>query len=1315
MWQDRATGSAAYFVPKPENPNDPATTAIYSGALWMGGTDINGQLKLAGLTFRQGNDFWAGPLTVTPGTGSGVDPNTGVEIKDYGQAEITPEVCAEYDKFFSITRQEVATFNAWWLAGEEDAANGTTTQTDLFPAYSIPSSILNWPAHPVSSGQDFYLAPFKDRDGDGVYNPQQAGDYPFYDLNNEVDCRSATDRRVTLFGDVTEWWVFNDKGNIHTETGADPIGMEVKAQAFAFATNDEVNNMTFYNYEMINRGTQTLFDTYFGQWVDADLGGSDDDYVGCDVGRGLGYCYNGDAFDGNANGATGYGANPPAIGVDFFEGPYQDNDGIDNAEGIGPNEALNGIGYGDGVPDNERYGMRCFLFHNNGGNAQSSDPNTGIDFYNYLQGIWKDGTKFVYGGNAHFSDPDADPNIECDFMFPGDSDPLNWGTGGVPVPAWTEQSAGNAPEDRRWLQSAGPFTLKPGAVNNITVGVVYARASTGDPFASVIALQAADDKAQALFNNCFKVLDGPDAPNVAIQELNRELIITISNPPSSNNFNEEYRELDPFILEGEVNTTTTYTLDTATGQYVQNVVTDTISFDRYYEFQGYQVFQVADATVGPQDLEDPDKARLTAQCDLKDGVEQLINFEFDETLGTSVPVEKVNGVDEGISHSFQVTRDLFAQGEVTLINHKTYHFITIAYGYNNFKSFDPNDGAALDGQKLPYKASRKSPIGAISVYSGIPHNPSPEAGGTIVNSTYGDGVEITRIEGQGNGCLVLDFTSETEATIVSNSRMAEPTYRVGQGPIDVKIIDPLNVPDGRFQIRMNEDNAAELDSATWTMTLLSDVTLLNGEVKTAGTQYESDKTIALGNEQIFPDFGFSVNLEQYAYRTAGPYEYTDVIESSIEFGDSSKQWLSGVFDVDGFSPLNWIRSGTAEETDPPNNIYNDEIGIDDDQQFEGVLNGAAAPWRLVADEFGGPASPSYSNTFALSETGFLNSVDVVITADRSKWTRVPVFEMQDDNNLSEGGADKLDLRAALSVDKSGRNANDPGYNATEGDLNGTTGMGWFPGYAVSLETGERLNMAFGEDSWLAGENGRDMKWNPSSRLFADIVTGDGGYLMGGRHYIYVFRNDILTSGTADRMPAYDQGEYLNTRLNGGNSDKLKVFRSVGWVINPLLAEGQELLSTDVRLRMRIKKPYEKYDPMNGTPINGTNPLYEFSTGDLATTTSDAATADSALALINVVPNPYYAYSAYETSRLDNRIKIVNLPEICTIKIYNVSGTLVRTFTKDSPQTFVDWDLKNGQRVPIAGGVYLIHVDVPEVGERVVKWFGALRAPDVESF
>ena len=107
--------------------------------------------------------------------------------------------------------------------------------------------------------------------------------------------------------------------------------------------------------------------------------------------------------------------------------------------------------------------------------------------------------------------------------------------------------------------------------------------------------------------------------------------------------------------------------------------------------------------------------------------------------------------------------------------------------------------------------------------------------------------------------------------------------------------------------------------------------------------------------------------------------------------------------------------------------------------------------------------------------------------------------------------------------------------------------------------------------------------------------------------------------------------------------------------------------------------------------------------------------DSALILINVVPNPYYAYSEYETDQLDNRIKIVNLPEICTISIYNVSGTLMRRFQKDDSKTSLDWNLKNHVNIPVASGVYLIHVDVPGIGQRTLKWYGVIKPTDLNNF
>ena len=57
----------------------------------------------------------------------------------------------------------------------------------------------------------------------------------------QVDC-TANDY---LFGDQSIWWVFNDAGNYHGETGGTAIGLEIQAQAFAYKTNDELSDMTF--------------------------------------------------------------------------------------------------------------------------------------------------------------------------------------------------------------------------------------------------------------------------------------------------------------------------------------------------------------------------------------------------------------------------------------------------------------------------------------------------------------------------------------------------------------------------------------------------------------------------------------------------------------------------------------------------------------------------------------------------------------------------------------------------------------------------------------------------------------------------------------------------------------------------------------------------------------------------------------------------------------------------------------------------------------------------------------------------------------
>ena len=56
-----------------------------------------------------------------------------------------------------------------------------------------------------------------------------------------------------------------------------------------------------------------------------------------------------------------------------------------------------------------------------------------------------------------------------------------------------------------------------------------------------------------------------------------------------------------------------------------------------YVFEGYQIYQLADGSVGTNDLEDPDKARLVAQVDIANDITRLVNYEYDPQIDADVP------------------------------------------------------------------------------------------------------------------------------------------------------------------------------------------------------------------------------------------------------------------------------------------------------------------------------------------------------------------------------------------------------------------------------------------------------------------------------------------------------------------------------------------------------------------------------------------------------------------------------------------------------------------------------------------------------
>jgi hypothetical protein len=572
------------------------------------------------------------------------------------------------------------------------------------------------------------------------------------------------------------------------------------------------------------------------------------------------------------------------------------------------------------------------------------------------------------------------------------------------------------------------------------------------------------------------------------------------------------------------------------------------------------------------------------------------------------------------------------------------------------------------------------------------------------------------MDGVGNGGTELELLPEEVTAIMNGNASGQPSYMGGMGPVAIKVVDPLEVKDGEYTLTFSSANA----NANWQITDAAGNVIV-----------ESDTTISFYNEQIVPDLGLSVAVQQ-APAPGGDDDGTydnGVIFSEIIYEDPSKEWWAGIQDDKSYTPYNWILAGTnSYPTEEPATLYPDQDG-DAKGYFENIVGGTWGPYMYASgnnrvdvngySNFGmGPAVSIGRN---LNDASDLHSVDIVFTTDHTQWTRVPVFELAEEAALSEHGDKKLTQRQDTSwILNNGNLVQDP---------NMAPGWSYFPGYAIDVESGKRLTMAFGENSWLPGQNGNDMLWNPTDVEFLPPGnTVNGGYVFGGQHYIYVFADedriqgnnvDLAYSGpNPNNWPIKELMENLVQSGGLGNIARANFWRACRWVGIPTLRKGLNFdpyteLPTNTRVRIRMNSAYQNRQLADAP--NGGVPQFQFNTSNIATRTYESAVGSSALETIRVVPNPYYGFSSYEASQLDNIVKITNLPETCTINIFSTSGTLVRQLRKDNSLTYVEWDLKNTYNVPIASGVYIIHVDAGELGEKVVKWFGALRPVDLNSF
>jgi hypothetical protein len=427
-----------------EVPKGTGTMAVFSHQIWIGALAVDNQLHLAVDAYRSvGTDFTQGPISTV----------------------MDSTFDKKWNRVWKVNKQQIQYHVANWNNA----------------GYQPIDAIEFWPAHgDVLLGQTADIAPFYDRDTNGVYDPF-TGDYPL------------------IRGDEAVFFIYNDSAFMHTESKSKKLGVEIHGMAYEYdRPNDSLlNNTLFLHYDILNRSILDFHDAYVGLSADFDLGNPRDDFIGSDVTNGMIYAYNGDILDEDStfmsgNKYKGYGEHPPAIGLKVIGGPNLPADGVDNPDG-GCDISINGLNFGDNIADNERFGLTNSIIPNS--YNIYGDPPLAQDYYNFMKSILMGG-HLIFGGNGSITTGGVGP--ECEYMFPGNSDTLcNWGTQGIQPNGgynqngkyWCESEVNNIPGDRQGLASIGPFSLNAGQSVQLDYCFTFARDYNGDNLSSVELLR----------------------------------------------------------------------------------------------------------------------------------------------------------------------------------------------------------------------------------------------------------------------------------------------------------------------------------------------------------------------------------------------------------------------------------------------------------------------------------------------------------------------------------------------------------------------------------------------------------------------------------------------------------------------------------------------------------------------------------------------------------------------------------------------------------------------------------------------------------
>ncbi len=1093
-----------------------------------------------------------------------------------------------------------------------DALNEGTTEAALRTEYE-----LDWTEWPADMG-----APYVDKDNSGTYDP-----------NVDVPGVDGADQTI--------WFVANDLESQQTIFlyGANPLGLEVSATIWAYNRAGALGNMYFRKYTLKNitdrNGTNVTFDNmYVSMWSDIDLGEAGDDFIGVDTVLSLQYSYNANAVD-----AVYDPLPPPAVGFDFFQGPLVDGVAGQDVNRNGVDDAVDfGIFNGQKVgPGKINLPMTAAYYFANGDPTIGDPPQGTVDgsrqFYNFFQG------RFGVSG-AIFTDlATGQPTT---FALNGDPQAGTGWLDGIQLPAG----------DRRNGSASGPFTMKPGDVQEVVVAEIVGGAIPGtDRLSAIGILKFYDQAAQQAYDNFFDLPSAPPAPKVNAIALDQKII------------------LDWGFDNGAVAATET---NNAKG----------------FKFQGYNVYQLPSASAQVS------SAKRLATFDRIDGVGKIEDKFFDSNTGVVAIKVKQFGNDFGIQRSFTITQDAI-KGGVPLVNGIKYYFAVTSYNYNPSPTAVPNN--------------LENPIAIITV---IPQSLDPG-----VTQSADVSLTVTKVSGSGDAAPFVK--------VVDPSKVTGHKYA-----FFFKDQDYVNDANGNWSkaTTSTKRNGNPLDPSDVSPSSIT-MSAVFGEV---GGTLELKATLDL----VSPDFDFADGVkldfpagvtinsaEGFTAAVRGDFIPGKIIGQSIFWGDSSRSTFGGfsggetlVMNVTGTLPfdVNWTvyddgygdlyagttlgikdaRGTVSLTTAASKRITQHQWGLKDETTGSIVLDNQTVyggkDWYFGTGP-GGSSDPllggNLGDNYTVEVDGLaVGMSDLTFNAPTTFLSAKQTEPKGATNLVLWGDATLFGLPNGLTFYSSDFSGVKPTDLIQDLELRFT---GVAPDNDSPVTSGGQMAVAYNRSgSWVGTVRAPFELWEPESNrqinFFFVSRNADGAAPWGNdgspvTHYRMTGR-DYINPNMSDYDP------------NVTDATVSKASNNTTWVLFFKQSGDSKWNTGDVY--------YIKY-ANNIVPTDQAN-------GDKYTFTTTAKKFNNAKAIsdvekINVFPNPYYAVNTEELNKYQKFVTFNHLPANATIRIFNLAGVMVRTINKIGGSQFQRWDLQNESGLPVASGIYIAYIDMPDLGTtKIIK-------------